>query len=939
MKRRMVTLVLAAAMILSLLAGCAKKEGSGQIDWTLGLDRLFGGEEKPDPEAVMEKLGEKPAESGLTLLLSEDTFVCGTEEMYVTITVLCDESVTEDVAVFNNYGEEVEYFENDGSGRFVSDVALDVSDEGMYSLVARSGSAESLTVNYYVTPALDDTVVENLTQVANDLGSFIMDSGFEDPYSDEALDAVAEHLEEDERVEAAAVNNGSVIYLTTDGLTGSYGLDRTDPDRMDTLGFTKPQSAFNDWQDGMDLDTTVLRGTDGVTNSKIFHICPSTNDATIDSYGPYYEKQEKEMARAMDAQFTVFKGADARDLIYSGDYADCGMLFFITHGSTLIRSDGSTMLFMRLAYEKDVTDTIKFYNRDDGDGPLPDCWTPAVYDEKTGDILAPDNTKIVYDLTVKGEGKDRSVEFRVLGSSNYFMSTLRDKTFDNTIIFFIVCYAYSDARFRDFLINHGASAVIGCSQSLNSGVAAMTIDRLSRVMSTEREDGGLGTLGEAATADTADESIEIGEDALREVFNTVEDASPKELEEMTNDALESYHEQISTAPMNFYVRVDSIERCYDYDATLSGRVVTSDGDGVPDVEVTLYRWLDHDFAEEETLTTDENGRYEASVPIGIYGILARGKQGKDRFELGTTVDLISTGSKAEDIVVGYGEIDGTVVDAETGEAIPGATVTLPLSDGDTVTVEADLNGAFYFEKVAPDDYTLTVSAEGYMDFTTASIKVEAGKRLSLDPIMLPQELVRLAYLYVGEYNQDEETHFTYRIPKVNFDTESARAANEAIWNKFYDEKYMLTNHEGTLKYVWRNSSYMDQIDYSYGVKDDLLSLYVFGVHPSESQTRSNLYYNFSISSGEVLSDDEFLAAMGYTWDTFYDFVRKDVDNYWERELTKYKYNEDWMEKHGEALYRCIESGKAEENILKAKPYLNDEGELDFYGVVYPWIAG
>lgn len=73
-------------------------------------------------------------------------------------------------------------------------------------------------------------------------------------------------------------------------------------------------------------------------------------------------------------------------------------------------------------------------------------------------------------------------------------------------------------------------------------------------------------------------------------------------------------------------------------------------------------------------------------------------------------------------------LTGNLLDAETGEAIPEATVTLN-ETGEAATT--DENGGFAFE-VEPGDYTLSVEADGYADHDEDVSVPEEGAHLEIE---------------------------------------------------------------------------------------------------------------------------------------------------------------------------------------------------------------
>lgn len=79
-----------------------------------------------------------------------------------------------------------------------------------------------------------------------------------------------------------------------------------------------------------------------------------------------------------------------------------------------------------------------------------------------------------------------------------------------------------------------------------------------------------------------------------------------------------------------------------------------------------------------------------------------------------------------------GTISGTVIDAESGETLPGASVQIPAEDAGTAT---DAEGAFSI-RVAPGEYELRVSFVGYEN-VTRTVNVQSGStnqiRVRLQP--------------------------------------------------------------------------------------------------------------------------------------------------------------------------------------------------------------
>lgn len=78
------------------------------------------------------------------------------------------------------------------------------------------------------------------------------------------------------------------------------------------------------------------------------------------------------------------------------------------------------------------------------------------------------------------------------------------------------------------------------------------------------------------------------------------------------------------------------------------------------------------------------------------------------------------------------KIVGSVIDAETGEAIVGANVLL---EGTTTGAATDLDGKFTISGVKPGTYTLVVSVISYAKKRITDLLVEEGKTVRIDVVM------------------------------------------------------------------------------------------------------------------------------------------------------------------------------------------------------------
>ena len=84
-------------------------------------------------------------------------------------------------------------------------------------------------------------------------------------------------------------------------------------------------------------------------------------------------------------------------------------------------------------------------------------------------------------------------------------------------------------------------------------------------------------------------------------------------------------------------------------------------------------------------------------------------------------------------------LSGSVVDVETGEALPGASVAATATDFKTGTT-ASLKGKFAFSALPPGTYTVAVSYIGFREKTVEGLVLDAGANEVLDIALQPVEI-------------------------------------------------------------------------------------------------------------------------------------------------------------------------------------------------------
>ena len=189
--------------------------------------------------------------------------------------------------------------------------------------------------------------------------------------------------------------------------------------------------------------------------------------------------------------------------------------------------------------------------------------------------------------------------------------------------------------------------------------------------------------------------------------------------------------------------------------TITGTVSDSNGNPVEGVSVSASN-------TESTATTGADGTYTLSnVPVATLSVTFK-KEGYQTASITVPASRFSNGTATVNatLTIAGAKITGTILDGANGDApLKGATVTL--SNGTSATTGSD--GTFTIENLTVRDYTLTVSAEGYIessatvaetDFnneeTTATVTVTLYKTVLLPGLTL-SDLQNADIWYYNDY--------------------------------------------------------------------------------------------------------------------------------------------------------------------------------------------
>jgi len=262
--------------------------------------------------------------------------------------------------------------------------------------------------------------------------------------------------------------------------------------------------------------------------------------------------------------------------------------------------------------------------------------------------------------------------------------------------------------------------------------------------------------------------------------------------------------------------------------TIEGTVTDTNGDAVGGATVTVE-------STGQSATTASDGSYSiADVPEGDQNVTANADGFKPRIE---SVTVQADNTVTQDYTLEQRTVSGTVTDADTGDAIDGATVTLEDSDGNVESTTTGSDGGYAFTGVAADEYTVTADADGYgADSATVSIASGDGDvvqdfQLDPEPGTLSGQVtdsetgdpIESATVTIEETGQEATTDSNgeYTIDPVDQGTYNVTVRHPDYVNETVEvtvspgedvtQNYALADTDGTIFGVVRDSNTNDEL--------------------------------------------------------------------------------------------------------------------------------
>lgn len=560
------------------------------------------------------------------------------------------------------------------------------------------------------------------------------------------LSETLSYLKEHDKVLDAWKENERVLrFVTVDGLNGAFTLTQVFED--ESMNYAGP---------GVTTDPNVL--IKSFTFDKTFRkvavdpdvllACPVRN-VYNDRDGNGSESVARKLASEYGGTFTlVTDTADAyapMDMLTSGSLENYGTVMLVSHGSSLRRRDGTSYITPTVYSSK---------NMDSANAALETFFSRVPDSERTCLMYASgsdtDYSEARLLANVNRTYFDDSNQFilldtyyDIMATSNYFMDIYSDAWFENTVFYLGACHSYDDVRFNSFLINHGASCVIGYNAPVQVNCEQAICKSIFSDLMNENK---------TTVTDLSARNYSVQE-ARDRGYNLI------------MESLAGYSHLLGgTVDASLYGHLSFV--CEGY-GRVSGQVSDQAGTPLSGITVTAYRYRNGSLISERTTTTGGDGQYRFDeLPWGMYLLQAQNGETECLRQIS-----FAEGDKGNvDFTLDRVTLSVTVVN-EDGEFLSSASVICVAEDRSAYSpsLYTDEGTPVFRQVLNPGLYRISITCEGYVGWT-GTLTLERGNaehRYTLKKTEIPEDGI----VYNG--------HF-YRVYAVDASWDAAKVFCENL---------------------------------------------------------------------------------------------------------------------------------------------------------------
>lgn len=594
----------------------------------------------------------------------------------------------------------------DDDGNWVAEVDISTEKAGVISLTACSDHGRSLPLNIYITAPITSDMMQECEDVLAEMDAYLIQQGYKNKdYDEDALVLAEEWLKSDQRVAAVSRQDTMTLFATNNHVAGACMLPASDNTfGSETNETYQPDSeivsVYTFWKDNNNINNCYLYSRNVTTSNDVLVLSPLYSadyncSRSTDTYEKFLAKKGTEYTNG--GKINIAKDGEALAYIFSENptsISNYGLIIANQHGSYFSRDDGSRIWTPKLwsvnaaLYEAILEEESIRVGEAEIVNSMFYCSYQYNWAEKTGDLDL-DSVRLFMSST------------GIWGTSNFIMNKWQNVMFNNSFLYFGVCYSFCDDILNAFFVSHGAAGIAGYTGPINCDVETGRFKSFfTDLTSMVKEENRYKSVKEAAESNYGIENIWS---KGVEIFY-----GDQMLHIMTNrDAFAMY----GYGALSGTIIIPDMENDMDESISVLG------------TEVTLYRYINNVFRKVGITKVSEDGKFTFdSLIYGVYAVTAE----KTHFKTSVTGIIFESQNQDGGTIELKPEsaiISGVVMDSSTNERVSGADVVCKGNDT-LMSVSTDDSGFFTFENISEGTYSIYAEASGYFSSDEYTLSVD-----------------------------------------------------------------------------------------------------------------------------------------------------------------------------------------------------------------------
>ena len=556
-----------------------------------------------------------------SMILSADctNYTVGSPSETILTIYIPTDIISDDIIINDDFNNEVcrldssSAIEENGYSKISTTIKIDAENEGVLFYTAHMGEYVSNTLTIYVTPNITDEQLELCEKICADLADYMSEIVSQNELTiEEELAEAKKWISQNNDIEDYIVDGSTILFATKDSIIGFYTVEEdgyfgssANNDSSYEYKYSGPIiDAYNMYGSTNKISTNdsflYLDSGNSNTNNNVLVLRPLYN-TNYYCHISYHSDYGEKIAQKLNGSCTVIDDNSSMVAIANKTMNNYGTVIFNSHGGQLTRTNGSKLFYTvmgeySVSYCDEFFEALLSYDYDD---------ERNVYTEQEfrnlfyGNFGESDSYRLMYGVS----GSSRCIAM----TSNYIMDTYQDTFFDNSVIYFGVCFGYCDGRLNNFFINHGAQAYVSYDGSIQTDLEKDYFKMLMNAALSKDKKINYNALNKFETVFEKD--LSLGASAHRTFLRIVD---------RNEDSVKDYS-AIYNPKYTYYGNKDLTATIQGYDEEKPVKWFNNSS-------VSAYRFENQGFKLQATGTTDENGKITfEDLRFGCYVFVVKDK--------------------------------------------------------------------------------------------------------------------------------------------------------------------------------------------------------------------------------------------------------------------------------------------------------------------------